>query len=224
MVGQVHDNKNKSPRHLLAPRIWPGGEEDNLAGGAPLYYLSWPGWELYLKRRLGMSGSGAQPILLNGLNDAEQDFKIIDQLVAQAKDLGTGLVPLLAKEPESYTALAGSLRNYPVNKPEMPRPHLDDHSFLALWSVAEFQAWEAEGLLDKSFAAEQTMWEDLKGELSELEDEAQSEEIFTLNLPPRTTADPSRRGTRLAWKCWRRLAAPILNADDVLITTVSDEA
>lgn len=219
MAGQIHADKNQGPRHILAPRIWPGSEEDSLAGSAPLYYLSWPGWELYLTRRLGVANPSVQPLLLGHSDDAERDFKVIDQLVNQARELGTGLISLLEQEPESLAALAETLRSYPENKLVNPGPRLDDRSFLALWNVAEFQAWEAEGLLTESLIAEQAMWIDLKGELAETE----AEDIFTLNLPPRTTPDPSRRGTRLAWQCWRRLAGPLLIADDVLVSTVADE-
>ena len=225
MAEHIHTKKIEGPRRILAPRIWPGGDEDNLAGEAPLYYLSWPGWELYLARRLNIDGAsinglGFIPLLLGDPSDAERDFKVIDQLVSQAKELGAGLVPLLEQDMESSSALADSLRDYQGSKPEVPRPHLDDRSLLALWNVAEFKSWEAESLLDSSLASQQAMWGDLKGDLDDTEDE----EILALSLPPRAAPDPSRRGTRLAWKCWRRLAAPLLNSDDILIATVSEEA
>ncbi len=81
---------------------------------------------------------------------------------------------------------------------------LDDRSYLALWAVSEYQVRRSDRLLAEAAARERSMWAALKGE-----------EESAAETPPGSPA-PDRR-TAYAWQCWRRLAAPLLLASDVIV-------
>ncbi len=208
-------NGNRKPRRLLAPHPWPlwdgpGGDD----GGGPVFYLSWPGWELFLSRRLGLAPvpGGPAPLLLPDAVSPERDFAAIDQLLRQAETLGAAVLSLDRRIPESVPALAGALRDYrpdPGQPTETvaPQPILDDRSYLALWAATEYLARQSRDLLAEAAAREQAMWAALKGEEPEP----------ALPSPP-PDGEPDRRAA-YAWRCWRRLAAPLIRPADIIVPT-----
>lgn len=208
-------NGNLKSRCLLAPHPWPEYPPDyaSAENPGPVFYLSWPGWELYLRRRLSLTPheDGPAPLLLPDLVDPEQDFAAVDQLVRSAGELGAGLLNLSRDLPESLPALTGAIANYsPVEKTTKPGPLLDDRAYLALWAVSEYQARSSQSLLAEAAARERAMWAALKGE----------EEIAFASIaefpPPEEEAYPR---TAYAWRCWRRLAEPLLRPSDVILPT-----
>lgn len=211
-------NGNLKSRCLLAPHPWPeypadykSPEEDS----APVFYLSWPGWELYLRRRLSLTplAKGPAPLLLPDLISPEQDFAAIDQLVRSAGELGAGLLNLSRDLPESLPALTGAIANYsPAEKTVKTGPLLDDRSYLALWAVNECRARRSQALLAEASARERTMWAALKGE----EETASIAEVDR----PLEEADPR---TVYAWRCWRRLAEPLLRPSDLILPTAPSD-
>ncbi len=195
-------------RRVLAPHILPALPAA-CSGEGPLYYLSWPGWELFLSRRLGLTAGpeGPAPFLLPDAADAETDFKAIDQLSALAAQPGAGLFSLAAESPESLPALLGSIRSY--RGEEKPKPVLDDRAYLALWAINEHQRRQNEALLAEARFQEKKMWAALKGE-----------EAPAPAAPDRSEGapEPDRRAL-YAWRAWRRLAAGLLGPDDLLVPT-----
>ncbi len=152
-------------RRILAPHILPNLTASPSRGGeGPLYYLSWPGWEIFLTRRLGLAAGpeGPRPLLLPDAADPETDFQAIDQLNMRASQLGAGLFSLAAESPESLPALLGSIRSY--RGKEKPGPVLDDRAYLALWAINEHQRRQSEALLAEARIKEKEMWAALKGE------------------------------------------------------------
>lgn len=198
-------------RRILAPHILPGLPASPSPGGeGPLYYLSWPGWEIFLSRRLGLAAGpgGPRPLLLPDAADAETDFQAIDQLNMRASQLGAGLFSLAADSPESLPALLGSIRSY--RGEEKPGPALDDRAYLALWAINEHQRRQSEALLAEARIKEKEMWAALKGE-----------EVPSPPSPARLERplpEPDRRAL-YAWRAWRRLAAGLLGPDDLLVPT-----
>jgi len=207
-------NGNHKSRCLLAPHPWPLYPLDYRAetvGSAPILYLSWPGWELYL-RRLGLSPApdGPAPLLLPDLLSPEQDCAAIDQLVKTAGELGAAVLNLSRKVPDSLPALTGAIANYPAAKKTLlAGPLLDDRSYLALWAVNEYQARQTRSLLDEAAVRQEAMWAALKGET----EAAGGGNDFP---PPAAEADPR---TAYAWRCWRRLAEPLLTPADIILPT-----
>lgn len=212
-----------------APHLWPRPErflvrsqkeEEDLpedSSGELLHYLSWPGWELYLSRRLGLLPTpGYRPLLLDNQLDPERDFGVIDMLVKQVGELGTGFLSLIELETETVADISLAVRQYPqsgnsagsVSSPTRPRPRLDDRAFLALWNVSEFHRYEAHGVLALSKALEQEMWLNLKGEEAYEGGDLVLPPIAPLPLPEPPDDSPLRLGQ--AWSSWRRLAAPFL--------------
>lgn len=210
-------NGNLKSRCLLAPHPWPefppkykGTEDDSRS----VFYLSWPGWELYLRRRLLLTPleDGPAPLLLPDLVNPEHDFAAIDQLVRSAGELGAGLLNLSRDLPESLPALTGAIANYsPAEKMAKTGPLLDDRSYLALWAVNEYQARRSQTLLAEAADRERAMWAALKGE-----EETASDSIAESDPPPEEEADPR---TAYAWHCWRRLAGPLLRPSDIILPT-----
>lgn len=192
-------------RRVLAPHIVPAAGPTE----GPLYYLSWPGWELYLRRRLGINPApnGPRPILLPSQEDAETDFKAIDQLNTTAAQMGANFFSLAAESPESLPAILGGIRAYQA--PKSPAPILDDRAYLALWAISERQAQQSEKLLAQARTEEQKMWAALKGEdFSEPRQDA-----------PAAPADIDSR-TLYALRAWERLAGEVLTADDTVISSI----
>lgn len=209
-------NGNLKSRCLLAPHPWPeyppGGER---GAAGHVFYLSWPGWELYLRRRLALSpiSGGPAPLLLPDLLSPERDFAAIDQLVKTAAELGAGLLHLSRDLPDSLPALSGAIANYSAARPAPPTgPILDDRSYLALWAVNEYQARQSRSLLAEAAAREEAMWAALKGEEAPAEGSGRDDDP----PPPAEEADPR---TAYAWRCWRRLAAPLLSPADIILPT-----
>ena len=200
-------------RRILAPHLWPLRPVETPAGDGPLYYLSWPGWDMFLARRLDIPASpDAAPLPLPGLNEPERDFAALDQLLSQASQLGAGFLTLDRRDPESRPALTGALRHYPP-QPSATGPLLDDRSYLALWTATEYQARQSESLLAEAEASERAMWAALKGEDDQLA------APLTGPIPPA----PANGRAVYAWKCWRRLAGPLLTPNDIIVPTAPEE-
>jgi hypothetical protein len=197
-------------RILLAPRLgpWPPppGAENPPAG--PRFYLSWPGWEDFLTRRLGLppDPAGAAPLMLPA--DTESlTLAALDQLADRAGREGAGLWPLLIPPTPGPSALAAAIRNPAARD---VRPLLSDRAYLALWTIAECQTATGEELLAKTARKERAMWAALKGE----------EEP-----PPPPTSTPANepdQRTDYAWRCWRRLAAPLMRPGDIVLPTAPE--
>ncbi|UQZ89366.1 hypothetical protein C4J81_09215 [Deltaproteobacteria bacterium Smac51] len=204
-------------RHILAPHPWPFRPAVIPSGSqGSLYYLSWPGWELYLHRRLGLQTQpdGPQPLLLPDWADTETDFKAIDQLNSMASQMGAGLLNLAGDSPESLPALLTSIRAYQGMEAGKPGgPALDDRSYLALWAISEYQTRQSEALLAEARASEKKMWAALKGE-----EEPHDPSETRLDHP---ASEPDRR-TLYAWQVWRRLAGPLLRPADVIVPTAEE--
>ncbi|MDR1045822.1 MAG: hypothetical protein LBP33_12030 [Candidatus Adiutrix sp.] len=197
-------------RLILAPHPGPWPPLEASGGGPPFFYLSWPGWEIYLERRLNLPPStDFRPLILPGVESPGRDFLALDQLVQKAGDLGAGFLSLSRRTPESLPALSRAVRSYPEASPPAPAgPVLDDRSYLALWAVTEWQRRAGEELLNRAAASQRAMWAALKGEAE-------------TDLPARTAPapeEPDRRGA-YAWQCWRRLAAPLMRPGDRLAPT-----
>ncbi|MDR0881165.1 MAG: hypothetical protein LBP55_01270 [Candidatus Adiutrix sp.] len=207
------------PRRLLAPLIWPLLPETGDLDGLAAYYLSWPGWELYLARRLALSPGpgGPQPLLLPDQHSPEYDFAALDQLAQKAAELGAGYLGLDGRIPESQPALATAIAHYQPGQstPRPGLPRLDDRAYLALWSITEHQTWQSDRLLAETAAHEKAMWAELRG--GEPDDLAEPD----LAAPERETISrsPGPLAAR-AWECWHRLAAPILAPSDIIIPVV----
>ena len=215
------NNGNHKSRLILAPYPWPVQPERlpaSQAGenGGPFFYLSWAGWELYLRRRLGfgpIAPDGPQPILLPGLQDPERDFLALDQLIVKASQLGSGVLSLRDGPAEGLHALVSGIRDYSGRKKVAgENPILDDRSYLALWAVSELEALESERALAEAEAKQKAMWAALKGEDCD-EDNRPSEDTR-----PARSANDSR--ALYAWKCWSRLAGYILQDSDQIVPTL----
>ena len=207
-------NGNQKARRILGPHIWPLRPE-GLSGGEA-YYLSWPGWELYLSRRLKLIPAEAdlRPLLLTGVNGPEQDFAAIDQLAKSAAELGAACLELVPGQAESRWALTSAIREYRLRSSAdaQGRPFMDDRSYLALWTIVEFQSYESEQLLAQAAEQQRAMWSALKGE----EDSGNSPEEDRADRPGQLDAR-----TEYAWSCWHRLAAPLLAAEDLIVPTAA---
>lgn len=196
-------------RRVLAPHIFPvfsGAQQTN----GPLYYLSWPGWEFYLRRNLGFcpAPNGPQPILLPNVRDAETDYKAIAQLNTMAAQLGANFFSLASDSPETLPHILGNIRAYQAPA-KAPAPILDDRAYLALWAIGEYQRRETEALLAQARLQEQKMWAALKGEDFSPKSDP--------NSAPPAAEEPDQR-TLYAFRVWQRLAEDILTADDTVIT------
>ena len=139
-----YDNGNLKIRRILAPHPWPFLPSDlSMEGEGPFFYLSWPGWELYLRRRLNLNfeAGSAKSLLLPDVADPERDFLYLDQLAQRSAQLGAGAVDLNFTQAEGLSSLLSDMRGYTSPK-EQPagQPLLDDRSYLALWAVIEFRA------------------------------------------------------------------------------------
>ncbi|GHV56377.1 hypothetical protein FACS189460_1050 [Deltaproteobacteria bacterium] len=202
-------NGGTAARRLLAPCLWPRSPAGIPAG--PLFYLSWPGWEQYLARRLGLAPvpGGPAPLLLPA-ESGEPDLAALDQLVSQAGTLGAGLLNLL-NPPSGPTALASAIRRRAPAAAQPSEPLLSDRAYLALWSLTEYQAARGDELLAEAARKERAMWAALRGE--------PAAEPPPPSGPP--AGEPDRRAA-YAWRCWRRLAALVLRPDDRLIPTVPE--
>ena len=197
-------------RILLAPHLgpWPPIGAGEAEGPGPRFYLSWPGWEDFLKKRLDLASSGPyRPLMLpdaEGLTQAA-----LEQLAERAGNQGAGLWPLLVHSSESPGTLAQAIR---LGLPAASRPILSDRAYLALWTLSEGQADSSARLLAEAARKERAMWAALKGEEA---------------APPQPAAPmanaPDRR-TAYAWQSWRRLAAPLLRPDDLILPTAPEEA
>ncbi len=209
MADKMNDGNPKS-RHLLAPHLWPYVDADQ-GDPAQAFYLSWPGWELYLTRRLNLQPwpEAARPLLLPDIESPEADFRALDQLAQRASELGAGFLGLSLKPAESVISLAARIEGYGSPDrgpgPAEGAPILDDRSYLALWTITEYQTRQSRDLLARAAAREQAMWAALKGEEA---DQSPTEE--------RPAQEPDRRAA-YAWRCWQRLAAPVITGADVII-------
>jgi hypothetical protein len=88
---------------------------------------------------------------------------------------------------------------------------LSDQAYLALWTLAEHQAAAGAELLAQAARQEQAMWAALKGE-----------EASPPPPAPPLADEPDRRAA-YAWRCWRRLAAPLLEPGDFIIPTTPED-
>jgi len=210
MTDKMTDGKPQI-RRVLAPYPWPFWPPEE---SGPLFYLSWPGWELYLDKRLGRGPEPGSPqaILLPDRQSPELDFAAIDQLSTMAAELGTGFLGLSRSRPESLPGLVSAIENYGAAETGPAAPVLDDRSYLALWAIAEYQTRRSRELLDRAAASEKAMWAALKGEDEPAGFPAAGD------LSP-SDQEPDRRAA-YAWQCWQRLAAPILIEDDVIIPAI----
>lgn len=202
------------PRRILAPHPWPFRPETIKADSEePLFYLSWPGWELFLSRRLNIKtqSGDASPLLLSDEIDPETDFKAIDQLVSMASEMGAGLLNLASGSPESLPSLLSSIRNYHGASDYISGPALDDRSYLALWAYTEYQSRESERMLAQALNSEKKMWAALRGDDKEAEAPPFIEDETIANEPDRRTA--------YAWKVWKRLSEGLMNPSDVIVPT-----
>jgi len=198
-------------RILLAPRLgpWPPQSPGEAQPSGPHFYLSWPGWEDYLAKRLGLKPDPAGPAPLMLPADSEDlTLAALDQLADRAGSQGANLWPLLVPPAESPSALAAAIRRPTASS--APRPLLSDRGYLALWTLTEFQAATGAELLAEAARKEQAMWAALKGE-----------EAAPPSPPASRPEEPDRRAA-YAWRCWRRLAAPILLPDDLIFPTVPE--
>lgn len=212
MTEFVAESKPSAPRRILAPQLWPfwpfceSGEPEE-----PVAYLSWPGWELYLRRRLGLEPLKAfYPMLLPDQTEPERDFAAIDQMARRAASEGAALVDLNAREPESAEALARAIGRGPA-EPVAGRPLIDDRAYLALWSINQYQAWLSERLLAEASRRQWSMWRELKGQ----DDSEPQVEAPAAAFPP-----PGDSRGDYAWRCWERLSQGLLRSDDIIIATV----
>ncbi len=196
-------------RRVLAPHILPVPPS---SGEGPFHYLSWPGWEIFLRRRLGFApgANSPEPILLPDQKDAESDFRAIDQLAGMAASLGAGFISLTPDSPESLPALLSGIRSGQAS-PKSGAPILDDRAYLALWAITEHETRQSEAILRGAQASENRMWAALKGE----------EPSSSPERPGQPAPEPDRRAL-YAWRAWRRLAEGILTADDVITPTAGD--
>jgi len=200
-----------SGRLLLAPRLgpWPpqGGETPP---PGPRFYLSWPGWEDFLAKRLNLrpEPTGAAPLMLPA-DSEELTLAALDQLADRAGRQGANLWPLLVPPAESPSSLASAIRRPAA--PTAPRPLLSDRAYLALWTLTEFQAAAGAELLDEAARKERAMWAALKGE----------EAAQPPTPAPALEGEPDRRAA-YAWLCWRRLAAPLLKPGDLILPTAPE--
>jgi hypothetical protein len=206
-------DQSAAGRRFLAPHLWPRLPAGEPPAGGPLVYLSWPGWEQYLDRRLGLSPvpGGPAPLLLPA-GPGEPDLAALDQLVSRAETLGAGLLNLEGPPP-GPTALAEAIRR-PAPAPP-PEPLLSDRAYLALWSLTEYQAALGDELLAEAARKERAMWAALKGETA-------SETPPPAGPPAGLPAGEPDRRAAYAWRCWRRLAATVLRPGDYIITTVPE--
>lgn len=195
-------------RLVLAPHLSPAfiGADSEKCGR--FFYLSWPGWELYLRRRLGIKPEDyqAEAILLPDEAGPEADFAAIDQLARKAAQLGAGLLGLLEDTGESVGELTQALRGQSA-PPRKAEPILSDRLYLALWTISEHQRLESQTILAEALALEKEMWAELKGEEEEADPGPEE-----LPLP----AEEDLRGD-YARRCWHRLAGALIGPDDLII-------
>ncbi|MDR1922417.1 MAG: hypothetical protein LBS31_11870 [Candidatus Adiutrix sp.] len=205
------ESKQKTRRLLLAPHLWPLLPEETMRAGATCRYLSWPGWELFLERRLKIEDGDrlARPLLLPDVQNPEQDFKTLDELTRKAGEMGSALIFLLDENPpESVVGLAGAISGGRVQRPRRG-PILDDRLYLALWTFNEYQTRQGDLLLAGAVARERRMWADLKGE--------DPPAAGRRNMPPNPAAPDAQSG--YAWQCWRRLASGLTGSFDAVAPT-----
>lgn len=184
-----------------------------------MFYLSWPGWELYLSRRLVLSpaDSTPQPLLLPDVLDPERDFLVIDQLAGSASQLGAGVLNLEAGRLESLPTLVEGIANYGSGQRDsVGSPLLDDRSYLALWAISEFRAWESDQAMAAAASRQKNMWALLKGEEAENDLGA---EMSPLSDEAERPFEADSRAV-YAWKCWQRLASGLISDSDQIISTI----
>jgi hypothetical protein len=145
--------------------------------------------------------------------DPAEDLTLaaLDQLAERAGRQGAALWPPLVPPPDGPGALAAAIRNPAA--PPRPRPLLGDRAYLALWTLAEHQAAAGKELLAETARKEQAMWAALKGE--------EGDPTLPPAAPP--AGEPDRRAV-YAWRCWRRLAAPILRPGDLILPTAPEDS
>lgn len=205
---------NQKTRRILAPHLWMV-EALEPASGGPLFYLSWSGWELYLTRRLLLTPNRelAAPLLLPDARSPEHDFAAIDQLVKTAGELGAGFLSLRAEGSDNFAALTSSILHGAGGTP-VGGPILDDRSYLALWTVSEYHVRQSDRLLAEAAERERAMWAALKGE---------GDGSGSVSERPDYPGDDTGRRAAYAWRCWRRLAGPLLIEADIIIPTAAED-
>lgn len=227
-----YDNGNLKIRRILAPHPWPFLPSDlSMEGEGPFFYLSWPGWELYLRRRLNLNfeDGSAKSLLLPDVADPERDFLYLDQLAQRSAQLGAGAVDLNFTQAEGLSSLLSDIRSY-TSPQEQPagQPLLDDRSYLALWAVSEFRALESDLALAQAQARQSDLLASIQGEnlgeYDELAENRQPEQSVSGSiLNDRLTIFPLREADSravYAWKCWRRLTWGLISDSDQIIPTL----
>lgn len=206
------DNGNSEikRRRVLAPLLWPR-EQDG-----PVFYLSWPGWELYLTRRLGLPENRFQgtSLMLESVDSPETDFMAIDQLAALAAEMGAGMLSLKQVARESVNGLAVAISNYGNGLNQSKScPLLDDRSFLALWSLNEYRRQQTKEALNEAAHKEEAMWAALKGE------EPAAAELDPVSKEAEPGPTPQ---SDYAWAAWRRLAGGLIRKEDIIVQAVPE--
>jgi hypothetical protein len=145
------------------------------------------------------------------LPDSPENLSLaaLDQLAERAGRQGAGLWPLLVLPEAGPSALASAIRRPAATA--APRPLLSDQAYLALWTLAEHQMATGAELLAQAARQEQAMWSALKGE-----------EASPPSPAPPPPGEPDRRAA-YAWRCWRRLAAPLLEPGDFIIPALPED-
>jgi hypothetical protein len=134
----------------------------------------------------------------------------LDQLAERAGRQGANLWPLLVPPEAGPSALASAIRRPAAAA--APRPLLSDQAYLALWTLTEHQAAAGAELLAEAARKERAMWAALKGEDAS---------------PPPAAAPPAEEPDRraaYAWRCWRHLAAPLLEPGDLILPTAPEDS
>ena len=173
-------NGNPKVRRILAPHPWPFLPAGfSTADTESVYYLSWPGWELYLRRRLNLilNDDSPKPLLLPDVADPERDYLYLDQLAQRSAQLGAGTLDLNFNQAEGLFALRDDIRDYASSAGDKPAagPLLDDRSYLALWAVSEFRSLESDEALARARLSQETMLASLQGEIFGEDDGGQPE-------------------------------------------------
>ena len=191
-------------RQIIAPDLFPKNST-HLPSQGKIYYLSWPGWELFLARQELAPAKDVQPLLLATGKAAEEDLAEIMDLMRQLELKGVNAwTSWLNADQEELHTITQNIKTPATALPQ--KGLLDDRLFLALFSIMRLQKQKAEALLAEAETKTKKMWASLKGQ--EINEE----------VPP--TAQASTVSSILFDKVmasWQRLAAPLILPGDQII-------